>query len=766
MENLDSIILDLGLILAVAAAVTVLFKKLRQPLVLGYIVAGFLISPNFSLLPSVIDEVSIHVWANIGIVFLMFGLGLEFSFHKIAKMGGSAIIVTATVIGSMVCIGFGVGQLMGWSKMDSIFLGGMLCLSSTMIILKVYDEMGLKERPSAQLVLGALVLEDIAGVFMLIILATLSASKNVSGFSTVTEIARLLLVLVLMLAVGIYLIPTVLKKIDKYLSDETLLIISLALCFVMVAVSVWIGFSSALGAFLAGSILAGTVYAERIEKMVVPIKDFFGAVFFISVGMLVEPSLLAQYIVPILILSAVTIFGQMIFSGLGALFAGQSLRTAVFTASSMVQIGEFSFIIANLGTSLGVTGDFLYPIIVCVSIITTFTTPIFIKNNDRMYALAEKVLPEKLKSMISSYNSDRRENDETADSDWKAYMPRYIMKTLISTAAMFVIYIVGTRFFTFSMIEMFGSYGRIIGVLLTVAVMVPFISLMHPRKDVLYTKLWIKEKTNRLPLLSLNAIRLFIAAFFICDTLRYTLRLPILILVVVSIAIVLFIIKSDFVRRQTLKIESRFVTNFNERRFTSSKREREMTENSTWVDAQVFCIEFGLKESTTRRTMRDFYAGKMFGIMLIRIIRGDEIISFPKAETQVFPGDRIIALGTREQIESYVVMLEREDSIDAPDRPMVTLREYILDQEQEGIQSDEDRLICCAIPVTKQTGWTRKSIKDSGFREKYHGFIVALERGILPIIGPELSMEILDGDLMWVLGNKKMEDMLIADGVL
>ena len=398
--ELDYLKKDLALIFIVASIVTILFKKLNQPVVLGYIVAGFLISPNFTYLPTVIESEDIHVWANIGVVFLMFALGLEFSFKKLATVGGSAFVTAMTVMGSMILIGGGVGSLLGWGKMDCIFLGGMLSMSSTMIILKAYEEYRLKQEKFAQLVLGTLVIEDIAGIFMMIILSTISVSQSVSGLAVFQELGILFIELAIWLMLGIYLIPSLLKKIRLLANDEMMLVVSVGICMGMVVIANLIGFSSALGAFMAGSILAGTVQSVRIERIIMPLKDMFGAIFFVAVGMLIDPKLLVEYIGPILIITVVTILGQMTFATLGILLSGQSLHTAVRGGFSMVQIGEFSFIVATLGMSLGVISDFLYPVVVCVSVITSFTTPIFINNSEKVYRFLNGKLPSGLKIFL------------------------------------------------------------------------------------------------------------------------------------------------------------------------------------------------------------------------------------------------------------------------------------------------------------------------------------------------------------------------------
>ncbi len=395
--NLDSLITDLALLLIVAGVVTLIFKKLKQPVVLGYIVAGFLISPNFEYMPTIVDQADITIWAEMGVIFLMFGLGLEFSFKKIATVGGSAFTVAVTVMAAMIIIGAGVGDLMGWGKMDCIFLGGMISMSSTMIILKSYEEYNLKKEKFTQLILSALILEDIAGIFMMVVLSALSVGQGGSGLEMAGEIGIMLMYLVIWLIISIYLVPSFLKKVAPLMNDEIIVIIMMGFCLGMVIIANYIGFSSALGAFLAGSVVAGTVQVVRIENLIKPIKNLFGAIFFVSVGMKVVPALLIEYIVPILILTVVVIFGQLTFATIGILLSGQTLHTAVRGGFSMVQIGEFSFIIATLGMSLGVISDFLYPIIVCVSVITAFMTPVFIKNAEKVYVLLERKIPTKTK---------------------------------------------------------------------------------------------------------------------------------------------------------------------------------------------------------------------------------------------------------------------------------------------------------------------------------------------------------------------------------
>lgn len=766
--HLDNLIADLALIFIVAAIVTIIFKKLNQPVILGYIVTGFLISPNFTYMPTVIEINDISVWADIGVIFFMFGLGLEFSFKKIATVGGSAFVVVLTVMSSMILIGTGIGTLLGWSKMDCIFLGGMISMSSTMIILKAYDEYSLKKEKFAQLVMGVLVIEDIAGIFMMIILSTISVSRNVSGINMISEIGMLLIFLVIWLLLGIYLIPSFLKKIKNIANDEMILVVSIGICMGMVVIANLIGFSSALGAFMTGSILAGTVQSMRIERIIQPIKDMFGAVFFVSVGMLIEPDMLVEYIFPIIVITIVTIFGQMTFATFGILFSGQSLHTAIRGGFSMVQIGEFSFIVATLGMSLGVISDFLYPVIVCVSVLTSFMTPIFIRNSEKVYSFINRQMPVKLKAFIRK-NTSENQSDEDKDRDWLDYIKGVIIRTAISSMAMFITYLAGIRY-----IEPFLSgyidsetACSIISAVVIIIFMIPFAALMHGHKNTaLMSKLWLKNRANRFPLLTLKALRILIAACFIALVLRKIFSIPFALLVIIAIIPVGIIVRSDYIKGKTINMEMRFMSNFSEKLLAKQKKERGIKGNYRWLNESLFVAEFKVKGIKEDKTIYDFAKSRMFSVIIIRIIRGKTLINMPSsAKEKVKDGDILHMLGTKDDIEACMMLLEKEDSIEYTDRDDIVLKDYIYGQTFYGV-SEEKQLICCPIKVDSESEFVKKSIKNSQMREKYKGSIIGIERDNLPIINPSVDLVIQQDDLMWVLGGKRMADLLIKNNVL
>lgn len=763
--HLDSLVMDLSLILIVAGAATLLMKKLKQPPVLGYIVAGFLISPKFSLFPSVALSQSITSWGEIGIVFLMFALGLEFSFKRIATVGGSAFITAITAMGAMTFIGFEVGNLLGWSTMDCIFLGGMLSMSSTMIILKSYEEYGLKKEKFAQVVLGTMVIEDIVGIFMMIVLTTVSVSKNVSGADLVSDIGVLLIMLVVWLAAGIYLIPTFLKKVDRLLNDELLVIVSLAICFGMVIIATEIGFSSALGAFMAGSILAGTVKSEKIEHLVQPIKDLFGAVFFVSVGMLIDADLLVKYIGPIIIIAVATIAGQMIFATLGMLLSGQSLKTAVCGGFSMVQIGEFSFIVASMGMSLGVISGFLYPIVVCVSVITSFTTPLFIKNSLKAYEWINRRLPAGVSAFLMKNTSENRSEAEK-DADWKRYLQKVGTRTLICVAAMFTVYWAGAKGVAPWMNRHFanGQGSYITGMILVVAI-IPFIALMHGTSNVLYTKLWLRHRANRLPLLTLIFARILIGAMFIALILARFMHLPFAAVSILALVPAYLIVKSDYMKGVTKGIEISFVANFNEKLLHRRKKDMgELWDGHPWLDESLRVVKFAIQDDK-ERTVKDIGRNRHVHVGVIRVIRDGKYYSMPSGSFRILKGDILHTMGTAEEIEATMLLMESVGCVAKEEHPTMCLKEYIKNQEGSGLPP-EKQLVCIPIEVEDNMFFARKSIRYCGLREKYRASVIGMERDNLPVTHPAVSTVIMPGDLLWIIGTGGMANKMIRDGLL
>ena len=545
MSHIPSLISDLAVILILAGIVTILFKWLKQPVVLGYIVAGILAGPSIEIMPTVTNMESIRIWADIGVIFLLFALGLEFSIKKLLKVGGTAIIGAITILTGMMTLGYLIGTMLGWSQMSSIFLGGMLSMSSTTIIFKAFDDMGLRNQRFAGVVFGILVVEDLFAVLLMVLLSTLAVSKEVEGLELLNSVIKLGVFLLFCFVVGIFAIPSLLEKTRKYLNDETMLILSIGLCLGMVLIATKAGFSSALGAFLMGSILAETVEAEHIEEVIKPVKNLFGSIFFVSVGMLIDPALLWEYKWPILIITVVVVIGQICFGTFGVLLSGQPLKIAIQSGFSLAQIGEFAFIIASLGQTLKVTDDFLYPIVVAVSVITTFFTPYMIRMAEPGVRFAERVIPEQAKRFLDRYTSGS--NTIRQKSTWNKLLKALLRIVGVYTSLSLVLIFTWMQFVAPIITkEIEGWKGNVIalaGIILIIAPLLRAI-MMKKNRSVEFQHLWQDSKYNRGPLISLIILRILLCVGLIMIPLSKYVNLTVGFLWGIAVMMIFFIIFS------------------------------------------------------------------------------------------------------------------------------------------------------------------------------------------------------------------------------
>ena len=564
MHHLPDLISDLALIMICAGIITVLFKKLKQPVVLGYILAGILVGPHFPLWPTATDKTNIQIWADIGVIFLLFSLGLEFSFKKIINVGKSAIITASANILFMLLIGYNTGLALNWTTTESLFLGGMISMSSTTIIIKAFEELELKNQRFTDLVFGVLIVEDVVGILLLVLLPTISLGNDVKSLELVTNTAKLIFFLILWFITGVYLVPTLIKKIIPLLNDELLLLISMALCLGMVLIAASVGFSSALGAFIMGSILAETDEAERINSTIKPVKDLFGAVFFISVGMLVDPVMFVEYIKPILIITFVVITGKVIFSTLGFLLSGNRLETSILSGFSLAQVGEFAFIIASAGVAIGVLKEYVYPTIVAVSVITTFTTPIMIKSSKKFYNLTYKILPQKWKDYLSTHTSSKK--DTSADEQlWRQLFKKYFFKLCVTS--IILIAIINISFYLLH--PFISKYlplqpSGLTSTVLTLVLMSPFFKgLLTVNNDLarIYLTLWYKKITNRLPLILCTILRIAIIIIFMSVVINHLLTKDFITTYAIIALFVVFLYKSKWLSKSYKSIERQFLSN-------------------------------------------------------------------------------------------------------------------------------------------------------------------------------------------------------------
>ena len=567
-ENLR-LVSDLALILISAGVVTVIFKLLKQPIVLGYIVAGFLVGPHLHIFPTVTDIADVEVWSEIGIIFLLFALGLEFSFKKLFSVGSKAFVTALLEIVSMIAVGMLLGFLMDWGVMESIFLGGMLAMSSTTIIIKAFDDMKLKNEPFVDLTLVVLIIQDIVAVVMMVLLSTAAASKQAAGKEMLESILKLLFFLILWFVVGIYLIPTLFRKAKKYINDETLLIISIGLCFGMVIIANNVGFSSALGAFVIGSILSETVESERIVKLTSSIKDLFGAIFFVSVGMMVDPAVLGQYWKLVLSLVLITLVFKAIISSAAAMLAGASLEDSLKTGFTLSQIGEFAFIVASVGVTLKVLPSHIYPVIIAASVITTFTTPYWIKAATPCYKWLNGKLSPAQKARLDEYCLlGRKSGNKNWGSIITYSLPRVLIFTVLSMALLFVLFDHLFPFIRqFEVVKtlprwLFNSFCAVTTILL----LLPFlygIVYNNVKTRQLYSEMSKKNKSNIIVITVWTLIRFLIAGFFVFTVLVKFFKYTKWVILLVTLAVIIFMMFSSRTLKRFTLMESSFMKNLN-----------------------------------------------------------------------------------------------------------------------------------------------------------------------------------------------------------
>jgi CPA2 family monovalent cation:H+ antiporter-2 len=744
MNHLPQLITDLALILAVAAVTTLLFKMIHQPVVLGYIIAGFLVGPHVSLVPTVADPEGIKVWSEIGVIFLLFSLGLEFSFKKLVKVGGSAFVTALAGITMMNGIGFLTGYLLGWKFMDRLFLGAILSISSTTIIMRAFAELGVRTKKFASLVLGVLIVQDLLAILLLVLLSTFSVTRQFAGGELLVQVLKLFFFLTLWFLAGIFFVPTFLKRANKLLNDETMLIVSIALCLLMVLLAVTVGFSAALGAFVMGSILAETIHSERIEHLVKSVKNLFAAVFFISVGMMIDPNVLAEYAIPIIVITLVIIVGMTITFSLGALVSGQSLKHSVQTGMSLAQIGEFSFIIASLGATLNVTSSFLYPIAVAASTFTTFTTPFLIKLSTPVYKTLERKLPTKWMARINRYSTSSQQL--SAYSDWKKLLKAYGFNSLIHSVLIGAFIFLSRNFIVPYIQESMGNemIAKIASVAVTLLFITPSIWALAVRRveKEAYAHLWLNKTLNRGPLIAIEIVRIAfaIALIAVLINMYFSITTALVIAVVsMAIAIVLFRNKlQEFYDR----LEKRFLTNLNEKEIERT-RGREIV---PW-DAHLATFEVQPELPFVGQQLQELRLRERFGVNIALIERGKLSILAPARHERLYPGDQLSIIGTDEQLGKLKRLFEKE---------IITNVESQIHDDQMTLQN---------FTITARSAIVNKTIKESQLRELGKALVVGLERNGQRILNPESAMRLHEGDIVWVVGVRKRIDEFLHEWV-
>ena len=743
MAEIPFLVKDLALILMVAGVVTLIFKRLKQPLVLGYIVAGFLVSPHMPYTMSVMDETDIQTWADIGVIFTLFSLGLDFSFKKIVKMGASPIIACIVIVFCMMMLGISVGHGFGWDRMDCIFLGGMLAMSSTTIIYKAFDDMGLRQQKFASMVMSVLILEDILAIVMMVMLSAIAGGSNPDGEQMISSVLRIGFFLVLWFIVGIFAIPLFLRSVRKLINGETLLVVSLGLCCGMAVLSTKVGFSSAFGAFVMGSILAETIEAEKIIKLVEPVKNLFGAIFFVSVGMLVDPKILVEYAVPILALVGTILVGQAIFGTFGFMLGGESLKSAMRCGFSMAQIGEFSFIIASLGLSLGVISNFLYPVVVAVSVITTFLTPYMIRLALPSYQLMEKHLPCKFINILNHFAMSHPSTQQ--QSKWKSLIRQMAINTvaysILSAATI-------AMMFTFVLPLMRNLlpgwqlhwYANALTGLLTVVLISPFLRAIVMKKNHSpeWKRLWVESSINRIPLLFTIVVRYIIALAFIFYIINYLSRFTNALIVCIGAVVVLLMVASRHIKKRSIVMERLFIHNLRSRDIAAQVNgEKRPLYAGHLLDRDIHISEIEVPEDSTwcGKSLKELHLRERFGIDMSSIRRGSQRLNIPNGDTVIFPGDKLQIIGNDDQIHKFSQTLTSElapEDVDIEKREM-KLRQLIISGGSE---------------------FLGKTLIESGIRDKYNCMVVGLEEGRENLTRVLPTRVFKKGDIIWLVGEE------------
>ncbi|MEG1749491.1 MAG: cation:proton antiporter [Tannerellaceae bacterium] len=739
MSNIPSLITDLAIILALAGIVTLLFKWLKQPVVLGYIVAGILAGPAIKQIPTVTNAESIQIWADIGVIFLLFALGLDFSFKKLMKVGGTAVIGAVTIVIGMMTMGYTAGLSLGWGQMNSLFLGGMLSMSSTTIIFKAFDDMGLRNQRFAGVVFGILVVEDLFAVLLMVLLSTLAVSKHVEGMELLDSVIKLGVFLLCCFVVGIYIIPSFLKKAKRYLNDETLLIVSISLCLGMVIMATRAGFSSALGAFVMGSILAETIEAERIEHLVKPVKDLFGAIFFVSVGMLIDPVLLWEYKIPILILTVVVMVGQLFFASFGVLLSGQSVKIAIQSGFSLAQIGEFAFIIASLGLTLKVTDHFLYPIVVAVSVVTTFFTPYMIRMADPAYKVAERIMPHSWMRFLERYTSGS--NTIRQKSAWDKLLKALVRIVSTYTAVTLVMIFIWLEVAApFIINELPGIQGEIISLALILLLISPLLRAIMMKKNHSeeYQQLWHDNKYNRGPLVSLIILRILLCIGLVMLPVANLLNMALVIALAIAATVIALVIFSKRLKKHSIQMERHFFSNLTAREEEYERRapiKQRFANHMLERDLHLADYEIRQTSPSVGHTLKELNFRQKCNVNVVTIVRGERRINIPGGEERLYPFDKLVVVGADSDLEKFHNYIEERYRLSNT-------------QHQESNEVNMEQFV-----IVEGSNLIGRTILESGIRDRAACLVIGIERGATSIKNPPPTTLFEEGDIVWIVGE-------------
>lgn len=704
---------DLAVVLCVAGIVAILFQKLKQPAVLGYLIAGLIVGPYTPPFSLIDDENEIRLLAELGVIFLMFSLGLEFTFGRLTRLGLPAMIIGTFEVVTMLLIGFWIGEILGWPSYESLLLGAALSISSTTIIVKALEEFNLKRFSFAELIIGVLLIEDLLAILLLVYISTIGGDASLFSNEIAFTSLKLLLVITSWFLIGYFAVPYVMRQIQNYINHETLTIIAIGSCLFLSSVAIYFNYSAALGAFVMGAILAETSLVHKIEALTLPIRDIFAAVFFVSVGMLIDPRIIFSYWHIILILSLVTIVGKLLMCAIGALLAGQTLSDAIKIGFSMAQIGEFSFIIIGLGGSMKMMDGALYPIVVAIAVITTFATPYLIKIGLWLGDNSKSWLPSPWQDRLKSYQEKFAQETVGQKPQTKNFIRFFLNGLIVAMIATVCAHVLIPHLIPAVDYEWPFQFlfWFIISLLLS-----PFIWAM-----------FFTNKTRKTSLMVIIARLIAATELFLLGW--FYLSMPILMLPIGLLLYAHFKLFFHPIKTTYLWMENQLVSNLT-RKYEIDPAV--LQKIAPW-DYELVRIKVTSHSPFIGQTLEESHLRPSFGINIIAIKRGLKTFWLPKAKERIYPADELFVLAGKDEIENFKIYMEK-------------VAEEITTQPEMNIQ---------ALQITDKHILNNHPISDPSVKDHIPGLIVGLDRNGEHILNPSPTTILQNGDILLYIAKKE-----------
>ncbi len=741
-------ITDIAIILIAAGLFTIISRVFKLPRFLGYVVAGVLLGPRVGIVPiSGMDNV--EEWSEIGLIFLLFTLGLELNFYNLKRMSVNVLIAAAGKIFGMLFVGVIVGLVSGHTVVESVFLGSVLSMSSSVFIERIYHDMGREQASHAKMLFDSLKISDLVAMVLMVVLTGIVLGRGHEGVGILWELMKLLLFLVLCFGIGITFLPVFFRWVHKYVNDEVVLIVAIGLCFAMVEITVHVGFSVDLGAFIMGAVLSCSMEGERIEKSIVHIRDLFAAIFFVSIGMMVDPMVVYAHWQMVLVLSLITIVGGVLFATIGGMAAGEDIKTAVQMGLSQSMLGEFAFIIAALGCSLGVLSSFIHPVIVAVSVITTFVVTFFIKWMEPISKCLCSILPSSWKAKWALKTDNLRNSTIAVETEWKKIIKSYVLQLgfygMVSIVILWILSIYAPKWLYTWLPGKNLIYYNIMSCVITLLVMSPFLlGMVRRRMSTEHTlhKLENYKKQNRNIILFYSYLKVVLAAVIVTAVfyVYFQWHYAWLILVWVLAASALYGVSRWYAMS---RLERLFVHNLNSKE-AEEKEKRPITaamqEKLARYDVHVEGMEVQPEFKYIGKTLREMPFRHVADVNVVEIRRGNRRIRVPAGGEMIYPHDLLVAVGTTEQLHEFRSIVEANTLPPyADEHPEFEVRKFILPHNHK---------------------WAHKTLRQIKMRT-YACMVVSIMRDEHIYTNPLPDDELLPGDMLWIAGEKENIDFIL-----